>query len=116
VPTQILGHSRLIRKGLSRQEFEGRGVVWPDNAEVAVIGGCDLGDVMTLGGGDHGGVDGAEWQVVIASDEFGDADEVGRMERVEREVARGEVSEEADLGLPAEACREEVCDLGDDQG
>ncbi|MGB0096765.1 MAG: hypothetical protein WBP81_30025 [Solirubrobacteraceae bacterium] len=37
------------------------------------------------------------------------------LDGLEREVARGQVAEEANLGLPAEARGEQVHDFGDDQ-
>jgi len=38
------------------------------------------------------------------------------MQGLDGKIAAGEVAEEADLGLPAQAGAEKVCDLGDDKG
>jgi hypothetical protein len=37
------------------------------------------------------------------------------VQRLNCEVATGEVAEEADLGLPAESRRDQIDDLGDDE-
>ena len=55
-----------------------------------------------------------EGKVVIASDELGHPEQVGGVDGLEREVT-GEVAEEADLSLPADARGEQVRDLGDDE-
>lgn len=86
-----------------------------DDAEVASIEGRDLGAAKAFGGGYDGGVDGAEREVAVAGDEFGDPQRVGGVEGLDDEVG-GEIAEEARLGLPAEACAEQITNLGDDEG
>ena len=60
-------------------------------------------------------VGGAEWEVAVPADEFGDAEPVGRSDVLGDEVAGGEITEEPDLGLGAQPGRHEVRDFGDDQ-
>lgn len=43
------------------------------HAEVASVDGRDLFDAETFGSGHDGGVDGTQWQVPVARDQFGDA-------------------------------------------
>lgn len=88
----------------------------PDNAEVATIEGRDLGGVETLRGHDHRSVDGAEWQVVVLADEFRDADRITGEERLDREVAAGQIAEEADLGFPADTRADQIGDLRGHEG
>ena len=90
-------------------------MAWPHNAEVMPIGGGDLGDVQAFGGGYHGGVDGAQGEVVVTGDELGDSDGVRGVERLGHEVAAGDVAQEPDLGLPAEPRADRVGDLCDDE-
>jgi hypothetical protein len=86
-----------------------------DDAEVAAVEGRDFGGVEPLRRSDHRGVDGAERQIAVFGDELGNADRVARVQRLDREAAAGEVAEEADLGLPAQARLDQVGDLGDDE-
>jgi hypothetical protein len=83
---------------------------------VPAVGGGDLCDAQALRRGDDGGVDGAEREVVVTGDELGDPERIGGVDRLERQAARGEIAEETDLGVPAEAGGDQVGDLGDDQG
>ena len=85
------------------------------DAEVASVDGRDVGDVAALGGGDHRRVDGAEREVAIVGDEFGDSQPVSGGHGLDRECAGSEVAEEADFGLDAESGREQVGHLGDDE-
>jgi len=57
------------------------------DAEVSVIDGRDLGDVESFGCRNDRGIDGAEREVVILGDELGDTQQVGGVNRFEREVA-----------------------------
>ena len=81
-----------------------------------MVEGGDRGGTQSFGGGDHRGVGGAEGQVAVAGDEFGDSEPVLGCDGFGDEVAGGEVAEESDLGLGSEAGAEEVGDFGDDQG
>jgi hypothetical protein len=82
---------------------------------MAVVERGDIRDADPFGGRDHGRVHGAEREVVVAGDELGDSEQVCRVDGLEREVPGCQVAEESDLGLPAEATREQVGDLGDDE-
>lgn len=86
-----------------------------DDIEVAAVERRHFGDVEPLGGGDHRGIDGAERQVAVLGDELGDADRVAGVQRLDREGAGGEITEEANLRLPAEPGADQVDDLGDDE-
>jgi hypothetical protein len=63
--------------------------------------------------GDHRSVDSAERQVAVLGDELSDANGVAGVQRLDREVAFGEIAEEANLGLPAQPGFDQVGDLGD---
>lgn len=87
----------------SRQQLERHLVLWSDDTEVATIDGRDFGGIEPLRCGDYRSVDSAERHVVILSDELGDSDWVSCVQWLDRETAAGKITEEADLGLPAEA-------------
>jgi hypothetical protein len=86
------------------------------DGEVASVDGRDLGDAEALGRGDDRGIHRAQGKVAIARHEFGDPQPVRDRHRLHGERAAGEVAEEADLRLRAQASGEKVDDLGDDQG
>jgi hypothetical protein len=77
-------------------------VAWPDDAEVAAVERRHFSVVEPLRCRDYRGVDGAERQVAVLGDELRDADGVAGVQRLNREVAAGEVAEEANLGLSAQ--------------
>lgn len=52
---------------------------------------------------------------MVAGHEFGDPDQVGGMDGLEREVAGGEVAEEPYFGVPPESRGEQVDNFGDDK-
>lgn len=88
---------------------------WPHHGEVAAIERGDLGAPEPLGCGHHRGVDRPERQVAVGRHQLGDAKPVRGRNRVRNEVAGGEVAEEADVGVDAEACTKQVGHLSDDQ-
>lgn len=53
---------------------------------------------------------------MVASNQLCDSQSVIAFDRLEAHLAGCEVAEESSLGLPAEATRNQVCDLGDDEG
>jgi hypothetical protein len=82
---------------------------------MAMVEGGDVGDANSFGGGDHGRIHGAQREIVVAGDEFGDPEQVSCVDGLEGEVPGGKVAKESDLGLPAEAPGEQVGDLRDDE-
>ena len=48
---------------------------------------------------DHRSIDGAEWQVAVMMDKFGDPKPVCGGHGLDAEVAAGEIAEEPDLGI-----------------
>jgi hypothetical protein len=86
------------------------------DGEVAPIDSRDLGDAEALGRGDNRGIHRAQGEVAIARHQFGDPQPIRGRDRLHGERAAGEVAEEADLGLGAQASGEKVDDFGDDQG
>lgn len=86
-----------------------------DDAEVAAVQGRHFSGVEPFGCRDHRGIDGAERQVAVLGDELCNADGVAGMERLNHEVAAGQIAEETDLGLPAETRLDQIGDLGDDE-
>jgi hypothetical protein len=101
---------------VSGEQLEHLSVPGADDTKVAVIESCDLRDPMAFGRGDHRGVHAAKRQIVVAGDELRHPEQISRVDGLKCEVAGGEVSEKADLGLPAEAGREQIDDLGDHEG
>lgn len=87
----------------------------PHDGEVTAVQRSDLSDLEPFGRSDNGCVDGAERQVVIVGNQLGDAQQIGWADWLEDEATGGEVAEEADLGLPAEPCAEQVRDFGEDE-
>lgn len=75
----------------------------------------DLGDAVAFSGCDDRGVDCPEGEVVVGGYELGDPQRVRGVDRLDDEVAGGQVAQEAHLGLPTEATGEEVGDLRDDE-
>lgn len=89
-------------------------MVRADDAEVAAIDRRDLDDAESFGSCDDRRVDGAQRQVAVARNKLGDPEDVGGVGVLEDEVGV-QIAEEAHLGLPTEACREQIADLGDDE-
>lgn len=85
------------------------------DSEVATIECGDLGGIESLGGGDNGGVNGAESDVPVAVDELGDPEPIGGLDGLAAEVAGRQIPEEPDLSIRAEAAGDQVGDLGDDE-
>jgi hypothetical protein len=112
----VSGSWRLDRLRVSWQQGEGSDVVRAHDGEVAPVDRRDLGDAQPFGGGDDGRVHGAQRQVTIAGNQLCDPQPVGDGHRINGERSVGEVAEEADLWLDAEAGRQQIDDLGDDQG
>ena len=110
--TRFAPDHRAWSSGQEREGSEG-GL---DDVEVPAVGRRDLACVESFGRRDDAGVDGAEVEVSVAGDEFGDAEPVAGCDGFGEEVAGGEVADEADLGLGAEPGGDQVDDLGDDQG
>jgi hypothetical protein len=53
---------------------------------------------------------------VVPRDQLCDSQDVLGVDRLQAHLAGREVAEESSLGLPAETTRDQVCDLGDDEG
>lgn len=85
------------------------------NGEVSAIKRGDVSDAESFGCCDHRSVGCAEREIAIARDEFCDPQPVAGHDRLRKQVACREVSEETHLGIDAKACAEEVGDLGDDE-
>ena len=85
------------------------------HAEVAAVERCHFGGIKPLGHGDHGGVDRAQRQIAVLGYELGDADRITSVQRLDEEVAGGQVAKEADLGLPSKPGANQIDDLGDDE-
>ena len=91
-------------------------VIVLDDDAISLIPSEALGDAEPLGRGDDRGVDGAQRQVAVEADELGDPHQVGRLDRLEDQVAGGEVAEQADLAVVAASGREQMGDLGEAEG
>ena len=88
------------------------------------MGGSNDGEVPAVECGDLGGseafgrchdrtVDGPQRQVPIPTDQFGDAEPVTRHDCLNGELTRGDITQEANLGVDAKPCSDEVGHLGD---
>jgi hypothetical protein len=100
----------------SGHEREAAAVGRPHDAEVATVQGGDGVGTQPFGGCGNGGVDRSERQVAISVDELGDAEPVASGNRLDQEITRGDVAEEADLGGGADSGSDEVGHFGDDEG
>lgn len=80
------------------------------------VQGGDFRGAQALCGGDHRSVDGSQRQIAVLGDEFGNALGVCGVQRLDDQFPLGEVTQEPDLGLPAEPGCDQVGDLGDDEG
>ena len=69
----------------------------PDDGEVPPVQRKDPGDAQTLGGGDDRRVNGSERLISVSMDEFGYAQPVACVDRLDVEVARGQISEKTYL-------------------
>ena len=88
---------------------------WSHDREMPSVECCDCGGAQALGGRDDRRVDRAQRKVAVGRDQFGDSKPVGRFDLLRHEFARGQVTEEAHLGLRSESRPQEVGDLGDDK-
>jgi hypothetical protein len=70
VPPRVLGGER------SWEQFEGRNVLGPHDSEMASVDGRELVDRESLGGRDDRSVDRTERQIVVASHELSDPQQV----------------------------------------
>ncbi len=86
------------------------------DGEVSAIDRCDVAHAQTFGRGNDGCVDRAERKVAILHDQLCDAHPVGRGNWLGDEVAGGEITEEANLGIDAQSGAKQVDDFGDDEG
>lgn len=75
----------------------------------------DLTDSESLGECYDGGVDRAEWQIVIPGDELRDPDPVAGEYRLGDQVSGGEIAEKPHLGRPAQALFDEVRNFCNDE-
>lgn len=98
------------------EEIERLNVVRAYNGEVAAIECCHFGCAKALGGSDDRCVYGAKGKIVVARDQLCDSQDVLGVDRLQAHLAGREVAEESSLGLPTETTRDQVCDLGNDEG
>lgn len=87
-----------------------------DHGEVPPVGRCDVCNSKTFGCRHDRCIDGAEWQVVVATDQFCDAEPVARSDRFWDQVAHGQVAEKPDLRLDPKPGLQQIGHLGDDKG
>jgi hypothetical protein len=85
------------------------------DGEVAPVDSRNLGDAQALSRGDDRCIHGAQRQVAVARNQLSDPQPVRDRHRLNGERATGEIAEEADLGLCAQASREQRDHLGDDE-
>jgi hypothetical protein len=85
-----------------------------NDAEVTAVKGRYLGMGETFCRGDDRSVCSAERKIAITGNEVSDPQEISGVKGLDDE-AGGEIAQEAYLDLPAEACAEQIADLGDDE-
>ena len=100
---------------ISRDEFECVGVSGTDDGEVPAVECCDRGDSDSFSRCHDGTVDGPQRQVPIPTHQLGDTKPVTRHDWLDGELTPREITEEADLGVDAKSCSDEVGHLGDDE-
>ena len=86
------------RRRLSGEQVEGADAR-SDDGEVPSVERCDVVGAEPLGGSDHGCVDRAEWQVVVARHQLGDAQPVRRRYWFSDQIACSEITDETNFGL-----------------
>lgn len=77
---------------------------WANDGEVPAVERGDLGDSRSFGCSHDRPVDGSERQIPIPTHEFSDAEPVAGHDRLDGELIRREITEEADLGVDSEPC------------
>lgn len=86
-----------------------------NDGEVPPIRGGDGPNTKPLGERDYGRIDCAERKVVISANELRNPHPIAGDHGLCEEIAGREVAKEPQFRLPAEACFDEIRDLGDDQ-
>lgn len=86
----------------------------PNDAEVTAVKGRYRGMGEAFGRGYDRSVCSAKRKIAISGDEISDPQEISGVKGLDDEVG-GKIAQEAHLGLPAEACAEQIADLGDDE-
>ena len=85
------------------------------DGEMSAIDRCDVIHAQTLCCCDDGCVDGSERKVATPRHQLGDAHPVGCGNRLNDQVAGGDIAEEANLGIEAQSRAEQVDHFGDDK-
>ena len=88
----------------------------PHDREVSSVDGRDRRKAQAFSRRDDGRVDRAQWQIAVPGDEFGDPQPVRYGDWFDGERSTGEVAEEPDFGLGPQPGRQQIDDLGDDEG
>lgn len=84
--------------------------------EVSAVESRKLGDIEAFGGGDDRRIDRPERKISIFVHQLGDAQPIRYCHGFDAEFTSGQVTEETDLGICAEATSDEVDHLGYHQG
>jgi hypothetical protein len=100
---------------LSWEKLEGGNMFGANDCKGASIQRRDRVDTESLGKRDDRCVHGAERKVVIPAYELRDAHPITREHGLGEEIPGGEITDEPDLGRPAQARFEEISDFGDDE-
>lgn len=82
-----------------RIQLEGLEMCRPNDGEVPLVERGKSPYAQPLPGSDNRSVDRAEWQVAVASDELGDPEPVGSLNRLGDEVTCGKVAQKTHLRL-----------------
>lgn len=86
-----------------------------NDPEVVTVDCRNLPEIQALSGGDDRRAHGAQGHVAVTGNKLRDPQPVGHGDRLDDEGATGEVAEETNLGRCAQAGREQVDHLRDDQ-
>jgi hypothetical protein len=104
----------VMRRTPVLREYPERGdVPGLEAGEMPTVGGDEASGADALGGSGHCGVDESEGQVGMRGHELGRTRHVGRVERLERELASRHRAGECHLGARPEAPVDEVGDFGE---
>ncbi len=101
---------------LSGQEIEAGDVSGANDREVPSIDCCNLVEIETFSGGYYRCVHRPKRQFPVLAHEFGDAQPVSCCHGIDRELARGQITQETHFCFRAESGSDEVDHLGDHQG
>jgi hypothetical protein len=110
-----MGYPAIVRDQRSRNELPRIGVLGADHRKVTPVKGGEPLDVQTLTHNNHRTIHRPERQISIPGHQLGDAEPITGGDRLDGEVAPGQVAEQPDLCVGPQARADQIDNLGDNQ-